>query len=105
MSDSIPLVAVEEPPIKVPPARKLERHGIYTRVLNGMRVHAITCGWVRYRNAHVHSTLNPYLVLLDPRWCDWMPVYSWIIEHPEGTIVIDTGETSRASQKTLKGLE
>ena len=24
-------------------------------------------------------------------WADWMPVYAWAIEHPEGVIVVDTG--------------
>ena len=27
-----------------------------------------------------------------------MPIYAWVIEHPEGVIVIDTGETARTSE-------
>lgn len=84
--------------------RGLKEHGIYTRVVDGIRIHAITCGWIKYRNAHVHSILGPYFVLLDPTWNDWMPIYSWVIEHPEGTIVIDTGETARSSRpEHIKG--
>lgn len=85
-------------------SRNLREHGIYTRVVDGIKVHAITCGWIKYRNAHVHSLLGPYLVILDPTWTDWAPIFAWVIEHPEGTIVIDTGETYRASRpESLKG--
>lgn len=75
----------------------LEKHGIFTKVVDGIKIHAIVCGWIKYRNAHVHSSLGPYFVLLDPTWMDWSPIYSWVIEHPEGTIVIDTGETVAAT--------
>ena len=34
----------------------------------------------------------------DRHWTEPLPIYVWAIEHPEGLIVIDTGETSRASQ-------
>ena len=32
----------------------------------------------------------------DPRWREWLPIHSWVVEHPEGLIVIDCGETMRA---------
>jgi glyoxylase-like metal-dependent hydrolase (beta-lactamase superfamily II) len=35
-------------------------------------------------------------VLLDSAFVD-IPVYAWAIEHPEGTIVIDTGETAQVN--------
>jgi N-acyl homoserine lactone hydrolase len=75
----------------------LGHEGIFTREVDGIKIHAVICGWIKYRNAHVHSILGPYLVLLDPTWIDWVPIFSWVIEHPEGTIVIDTGETAKAS--------
>jgi glyoxylase-like metal-dependent hydrolase (beta-lactamase superfamily II) len=34
-------------------------------------------------------------MLFDPEWSDWLPIYAWAIEHDEGVIVVDTGETSR----------
>ncbi|MBL7851022.1 MAG: N-acyl homoserine lactonase family protein [Cyclobacteriaceae bacterium] len=91
--------------LTVPPSiSPLVEHGIFTRVVDNIKIHAITCGWIKYRNAHIHSVLGPYLVLLDPTWSDWVPIFSWVIEHPEGTIVVDTGETSRASRpEALKG--
>lgn len=29
--------------------------------------------------------------LANRRWSDWLPVWSWAVEHPEGTIVVDAG--------------
>ena len=31
-------------------------------------------------------------------WSDWQPIYAWAIEHPEGLIVVDTGETARVAE-------
>jgi glyoxylase-like metal-dependent hydrolase (beta-lactamase superfamily II) len=36
-------------------------------------------------------------VLRDSEWTEWLPIYSWLIDHPEGPILVDTGETSRTS--------
>ena len=36
-------------------------------------------------------------VLTSPRWTAWLPIYAWLIEHPEGPILVDTGETARAA--------
>lgn len=74
----------------------LESKGIFTRTIGGITVHAVRCGWIKYRNAHIHSKLGPYLVLLDPTWIDWAPVFAWVIEHPEGILLIDTGLTEKA---------
>jgi glyoxylase-like metal-dependent hydrolase (beta-lactamase superfamily II) len=38
-------------------------------------------------------------MLFDPSWTEWLPVYAWIIEHDEGIILVDTGETSRVHEK------
>jgi glyoxylase-like metal-dependent hydrolase (beta-lactamase superfamily II) len=35
--------------------------------------------------------------MLDNEWTDPLPIYAWVIEHPEGLIVVDTGETARTS--------
>ena len=35
--------------------------------------------------------------LCDRRWTDPLPIYVWVIEHPEGLIVVDTGETAEAT--------
>src|SRR5262245_25051944 len=38
-------------------------------------------------------------VLLDDRWSDWLPINAWLIEHDEGLILVDTGETSRVHER------
>jgi N-acyl homoserine lactone hydrolase len=35
-------------------------------------------------------------ILLDNQFTEYMPVWVWVIEHPEGVIAIDTGENYRA---------
>jgi N-acyl homoserine lactone hydrolase len=37
-------------------------------------------------------------MLFDPEWTDWLPIYVWVIEHEEGVIVVDTGETARVHE-------
>jgi len=38
-------------------------------------------------------------VLFDNDWSEWLPIYAWVIEHEEGIIVVDTGETSRVHER------
>ena len=35
--------------------------------------------------------------LADSEWTEPLPILAWLIEHPEGLIVVDTGETARAT--------
>lgn len=35
--------------------------------------------------------------LFDRRWTEPLPIYAWVIEHPEGIIVIDTGESANVA--------
>jgi glyoxylase-like metal-dependent hydrolase (beta-lactamase superfamily II) len=37
-------------------------------------------------------------VFLDRSWTKPLPIYAWAIEHPEGVIVVDTGDTARTSE-------
>lgn len=67
-----------------------------------MRIHAIQTGTVaikqRQRAGIGHAVVRPIATLLDPQWTPFLPIYAWVIEHPEGLIVVDTGETARAIQ-------
>ena len=36
-------------------------------------------------------------LLFDWQWSDWLPIYSWVIDHPEGIILVDTGESYRTN--------
>lgn len=68
-----------------------------------LKVHAINTGNVTIRPNQVEGkgagpmrTLNVYL---DKRWTKPLPIYAWAIEHPEGVVVIDTGETAKTAER------
>ncbi|MGZ3598500.1 MAG: N-acyl homoserine lactonase family protein [Ktedonobacterales bacterium] len=67
-----------------------------------MRIHAIQTGTVaitqNWRRGKGHGRIRRLNTLLDRRWTEPLPIYAWVVEHPEGVIVVDTGETARASQ-------
>ena len=66
-----------------------------------MKVHAIQTGVVRVHNRQRtgkgHGFGRFVNTLVDSTWTEWMPIYAWVIEHPEGVIVVDTGETARTA--------
>jgi N-acyl homoserine lactone hydrolase len=72
------------------------------KVVNVLRVHAIQTGTVAVKRRQQHGVGNGRLRLLntirDSRWTEPLPIYAWAIEHPEGVIVVDTGETARVSE-------
>jgi N-acyl homoserine lactone hydrolase len=37
-------------------------------------------------------------VLTDNQWTEWLPIFAWVIDHPEGIFVVDTGETARSTE-------
>jgi N-acyl homoserine lactone hydrolase len=61
-----------------------------------MKIHAIQTGSVRIKTAQVEGRgrgLRRRLgVITDRHWTRWLPSYAWAIEHPEGVIVVDTGQ-------------
>jgi N-acyl homoserine lactone hydrolase len=67
-----------------------------------MRIHAIQTGTVavkeRQRAGSGPGPLRVLNTLRDPRWTEPLPILAWLVEHPEGLIVVDTGETARATQ-------
>lgn len=69
----------------------------------GLRVHAIQTGWVqvktRHRTLSGPAPLRLPGIILDSQWTPWMPILCYAIEHPEGVIVLDTGETARTADK------
>ena len=67
-----------------------------------MKIHAIQTGTVaittKWREGAGHGRLRLVNTLLDRRWTEPLPIYAFAIEHPEGVIVVDTGETARTSE-------
>jgi len=56
---------------------------------------AVTTAW---REGVGHGRRRLLNTILDRKWTEPLPIYAFVIEHPEGVIVVDTGETARASQ-------
>src|SRR2546423_7635125 len=67
-----------------------------------MRIHTIQTGTVaikrRQTSGQGHGPLRLINTLVDTIWTEPLPIYAWVIEHPEGVIVVDTGETARTAE-------
>jgi glyoxylase-like metal-dependent hydrolase (beta-lactamase superfamily II) len=67
-----------------------------------MNIHAIQTGTVAVKHSQVsgggRDRRNLLSVMADPHWTEPLPIYAWLIEHPEGLIVVDTGETARVAE-------
>ena len=67
-----------------------------------MKIHAIQTGTVaittKWRTGAGRGRLRLVNTLLDRKWTEPLPIYAFAIEHPEGVIVVDTGETARTSE-------
>ncbi|MGD8426023.1 MAG: N-acyl homoserine lactonase family protein [Balneolaceae bacterium] len=64
-----------------------------------MEIYPLQTGTVKVKQAQKRRKLGGMpRVLMDSEWTEWLPIYAWLIKHPEGNILIDTGETSRTSE-------
>jgi glyoxylase-like metal-dependent hydrolase (beta-lactamase superfamily II) len=61
-----------------------------------MKLHAIQTGSVRIKTAQVEGRgrggRRRLGIVTDRNWTGWLPTYAWVIDHPEGVIVVDTGQ-------------
>ncbi len=64
----------------------------------GTRMHVVQTGWVsvkeRFRELRGPASLRVPSIIANRRWTEWMPIQFFVIEHREGVIVFDTGESS-----------
>jgi N-acyl homoserine lactone hydrolase len=66
-----------------------------------VKVTAIQTGTANLHHLHEEAPLqwNPLRrklgILRDTQWVGPVPIYSYLIEHPEGLFVVDTGDNSR----------
>ena len=69
---------------------------------SGIRIVALRTGWVAVKRQHRELTVPRLLalptILLSRSWADWMPIMSYAIVHPEGTILVDTGPPPHINQ-------
>lgn len=56
----------------------------------------ITESWRVGKGEGIQRLMN---TLLDSDFTGWLPIYVWVIEHPEGLIVIDTGIPADANKR------
>jgi glyoxylase-like metal-dependent hydrolase (beta-lactamase superfamily II) len=67
-----------------------------------LNIYAIQTGTVAIRNkqriGQGPGFIRQINILLDHSWTEFLPIYAWVIEHPEGILVVDTGESARALQ-------
>jgi glyoxylase-like metal-dependent hydrolase (beta-lactamase superfamily II) len=67
-----------------------------------MKIHAIQTGSVAIKESQRSGSrgngpIRLLNTLMDRRWTEQLPIYAWVIEHPEGILIVDTGETARTS--------
>jgi N-acyl homoserine lactone hydrolase len=68
-----------------------------------VKIHAIQTGTVAIKTHQVegagHGSRRQLNMFLDREWTEPLPIYAFAVEHPEGVIVVDTGETARTSDE------
>jgi glyoxylase-like metal-dependent hydrolase (beta-lactamase superfamily II) len=68
-------------------------------------IHPLTTGRVRIKQAMrrgVGSGLARRSRIMRPGpMTEWLPIHAWAIEHPEGLLLVDTGETHAARDQTF----
>ena len=67
-----------------------------------MRVHAIQTGTVTVTSRQLRGVgggrTRAIRTMLDRRWSDPLPILAFLIEHPDGLILVDTGESAGVGQ-------
>lgn len=66
-----------------------------------MNIHAISTGRVKvthnWQVGRDNDSLRLVHTLFDSHFTDWLPIFCYVVEHPEGLIVIDTGIPTNAN--------
>jgi len=68
-----------------------------------MKIHPLQTGTVRCKQFQLTGASNNlsrlYQLIFTQKWGEWMPIYCWLIEHPDGLVLVDTGETAQIYEK------
>ncbi len=77
-------------------AAEVGHTGAMQSSLPQIRIQALTCGQVRVRPKNIRGTGTPMLwwTLTARTWSDWLPVHAFLVRHPEGTLLFDTGQSA-----------
>jgi len=67
-----------------------------------LNIYAVQTGTVAIKNnqriGQGSGIIRQVNILLDNSWTEFLPIYAWVIEHPEGILVVDTGESAKVLQ-------
>lgn len=66
-------------------------------------IYAISTGKVTMKTKAHSARYKPFPmrvldIMRDKKFTQWFPIYVWVIEHPEGVFIIDTGITTRVNE-------
>jgi N-acyl homoserine lactone hydrolase len=68
-----------------------------------VKVHAIQTGLISVKENFLtqkgQGALSKLNIVFGSTYADFMPIWVWVIEHPEGVIVIDTGDIEESCHK------
>lgn len=68
-----------------------------------VKVHAIQTGLIsvktNFLNRKGSGLFSKVNILFGNKFADFMPIWVWVIEHPEGIFIIDTGDIEEADHK------
>jgi N-acyl homoserine lactone hydrolase len=66
-------------------------------------IHGISTGLVSVKKSFRESSKKGILSILsflfDKEFTEWLPIWVWVVEHPEGVFLIDTGASSNVTNK------
>lgn len=69
-----------------------------------VRIHGIStgraCVKMKFRETNKKGALAALSFLLDKNFTEWLPVRVWVIEHPEGIFLIDTGVSAKVTDES-----
>ena len=65
-------------------------------------IHAVKTGTIRIRPSHRAGNMSlpvcrRLAILLDRQWTQPLPIYTYLVEHDEGLILLDCGESARSA--------
>lgn len=65
-----------------------------------VKIHGFSTGFVSIKNKMRENDYTGLLAqmtfLIDSTFTEWMPIFAWVIEHPEGIFLVDAGEIEAA---------
>ncbi|MGV3524514.1 MAG: MBL fold metallo-hydrolase [Candidatus Sericytochromatia bacterium] len=61
---------------------------------DGLKIYALRTGWVNVKQAHRELNVPDFLAIpaiFLGGWSEWMPIITYVVIHPEGVFLVDTG--------------